>query len=282
MKIYSVFLCILLSGFASVIFLNGCGEKKKSQAELALGSWSQEKDRAHILLNINPKGEWNSSVKIPEAGSRVVKTSGKAKGVWNIDKNQMIFTVMESDIDDVWIKGGTVSYDIVGLTGNRIQLKDESGAVMVFSGAGMEKEAGLALSVPMAPVVVNISKAKSNDKDRYLCLKMSLILKELMPGQKSPVVHPKVHDAIIIFLSSLVYDDVKDFHGIEVQSQRLVNILNPHMEGTIKKIAVENVILTAEIDKVDEFMIAQALPTGPAPEKGKGAKDGKKEEKSSH
>ena len=283
MKNYLIYLCIAATGIVSAILLTGCGEKEKSQTELAIGNWSQERNRAYILLYTNLKGEWNSSVKISEATSKVVKSKGNAKGVWHIEKNQMIFTVMESDIEDVWEKNRTILYDIVDLTENRMQFKDENGAMTVWTRTRIEKAAGseadLGFILPLAPVVVNLNKNRSNDKDRYLCLKMNMIFKELMPGQKIPPLHPKVHDSVIIFFSSLVYEDIKDFDSLKDQCQKLVHILNPYMEGMIKEIAVENVILASDIERVEEFIIEHTPPAGPAPEEGKEAKDGKKEEK---
>lgn len=280
MKNYSTRLCIALISIVSAIFVIGCGERKKSQAELAVGNWSQLKNRAYILLVTNPKGEWSSSVKISDATSKIVKSKGNAKGVWHIEKNQMVFTVMESDIEDAWEKNSTVFYDIVELTENKMQFKDEYGALSVWtktrSGKIAESEAELALVIPMAPIVVNLDKNRSNDKDRYLCLKMNFILNELMPGKKIPAIHPKVQDAMIIFFSSLVFEDVKDFDSIRAQSKKLVTILNPYMEGMIKEIAIENVILVSEIERVEEFLIEHTQPLDPGPEEGKQTKDEKK------
>jgi len=45
----------------------------------------------------------------------------------------------------------------------------------------------------------------------------------------------------------------------------------------IKEIQVENVIVTAEMDKVEEFMTVNSHPVGTAAEKGKEGKNGKKE-----
>jgi len=280
MRKYSIGQFIALITIVSAFFITGCGERKKSQDELVVGNWSQEKNRAYILLVTNQRGEWSSSVKISDATSKIVKSKGNAKGEWHIEKNQIIFIVMESDIEDLWEKNKTIFYDIVDLTENRMHLKDEDGAVSVWSKTRIDKpsesEANQAPFISMAPVVVNLNKNRSNDKDRYLCLKMNIILNELMPGKKIPPDHPKIHDAIILFFSSLVYDDVKDFDGLKGQSQKLVNILNPYMEGMVKEIAIENVILATEIDKVEEFLIEHTPPIETAPEDGKEAKDEKK------
>ena len=281
MKKHSIFLCIVLTGIFSALLFNACGEKKKTQAELITGNWAQLKNKAHVLLITSPTGEWESIVRIPDDGLKIVKSKKNAKGTWHIEKGQMSFAVVESEIEDVWAKNSAISYNIVELTENKIRLKDESGLVTVWTrtdmGKTVESEGTPALSIPMAPVVVNINKNRANDKDRYLCLKMNIKLKELMPDEKPPPVHSKIHDTVITFFSSLLYDDVKDFNGIRVQSQKLAGMLNPHMEGMIKEIQIENVIVTAEMDKVEEFMTVNSHPVGTAAEKGKEGKNGKKE-----
>nr|NJM03509.1 flagellar basal body-associated FliL family protein [Desulfobacula sp.] len=283
MKNYLRYLCIALTGIVSAIFLTGCGEKEKSRSELVLGNWSQERNRAYVLLYISLKGEWTSSVKISEATSKVVKSKGNAKGIWNIEKDQIIFTVMESDIEDVWEKNRTLLYNIVDLTESRMQFQDENGAMTVWTRTRIEKSAeggaDPAIILPLAPVVVNLNKNRSNDKDRYLCLKMNMIFKEPMPGQKLPPLHPKVLDSAIIFFSSLVYEDIKDFDGVKDQCRNLVRILNPYMEDMIKELVVENVILASDIDRVEEFIIEHTPPPPPAPGEEKGARMGKRRKK---
>lgn len=279
------FVCLCITGIVCAFLFSGCKEKEVSQADLALGNWTQEKNRAYILLYINQKGEWTSSVKISEGMSKIVKAKGSAKGTWHIEKGQMIFTVMDSDIEEVWEKNRTLVYDIVELTENRIQFKDENGAMTVWTRIRMEKsgdsESISSVKMPMEPVVVNLNKNRSNDKDRYLCLKMNMIFKELMPGQKIPSLHPKVHDSIIMFFSSLVYEDVKSFDDLSARCRTLVQLLNPYMEGMINEITVENVILAADMDRVEEFVIEHTPPPPPAPgEEAKGGKEKSKDKKS--
>ncbi|OGR32662.1 MAG: hypothetical protein A3J80_02725 [Desulfobacula sp. RIFOXYB2_FULL_45_6] len=256
-----------MAGIFSAMFFTGCGEKSKTQAELAIGDWARVKGRTYIVIANGPNGEWESSVRFSDAASKVVTSKKNAKGSWHIEKGRMAFAVVDSEIQEVWEKGGTIFYDIVELTENRMQLKNESGHVDIWTRAEPGKHGDSEIAMPMGLVVVNINKNRSNVKDRYLCLNMNIILKELMPGQTPPPLHPKIRDATIIFFSSLVYDDVNDFNDIELQCQRLVDLLNPQMEGMIKKIAVEHVILTAEIDKVEEFMIEHTQPESPSPKK---------------
>lgn len=261
-----------LTGVFCALLFSSCKEKEASRAELVLGNWTQIKNKAYLLLVMDQKGEWTCSVKISEGTSKIVKAKGNAKGKWHIEKEQMIFTVMESDIEEVWEKNRTLIYDIVDITANLIQLKDENGAMTVWTRTRTEKSVGsepvLSFKMPMEPVIVNLNKNRSNDKDRYLCLKMNMIFKELMPGQRIPPFHPKVHESVILFFSSLVYEDVKSFDDITLRCRTLVQLLNPYMEGMIQEIAVENVILATDIERAEEFIIEHTPSAVSVPEEG--------------
>lgn len=279
MKRCLICLILLLAGISFLIPIMGCGKKEKTQSELAVGNWTQLKNRAYILLVTNPKGEWNSSVRIADVTEKIVKAKGTAKGMWYIEKGQMIFTVTDSDIEEIWVKNATIFFDIVELSQSAMRLKEESGHIVVWSRTNAPKtgaaETDMSPVVPMGPVVVNLNKNRSNDKDRYLCLNLNLILKELMPDQKIPPIHPAGREAAILFLSSLVFDDVKDFDGVKEQNKKLVNVLNPYMEGFIKEIDIKHVIVATEIDKVEEFIIEHTISDKPAAEKGKEGEPGK-------
>lgn len=95
-------------GIIFLVLLAGCGEKEKDRNDLAIGNWTQLRNRAYILLITNPKGEWSSSVRIADATSKIVKSKGSAKGLWHIDSGQMIFSVSESDIENIWEKNATL------------------------------------------------------------------------------------------------------------------------------------------------------------------------------
>ena len=243
----------------------GCGEKEKTDRELVLGNWTQYRNRAYILLVINPKGTWSSSVRIADVTSKIVSSKGSAKGSWHMEDKQLIFTVVESDIEEVWEKNDTSFFEIVELGERVMLLKEESGRVGEWqkTGAGQGEEGvDVAVTVPMAPYAVNLNKHSSNEPNRYLCLNMNLKLKELMPGQEIPKFHPKARDAAILFLSSLVYDDVENFDKIKVQQDRLADVLNPYMEGFIKEVEIEHVIIASSISKVEEFIIEHTIGEG--------------------
>jgi hypothetical protein len=81
----------------------------------------------------------------------------------------------------------------------------------------------------------------------------------MMPEQDIPAIHPKAREAVIIFLSSLVFDDVKDFQKIKIQNKKLAAVLNPYMDGSIKEIKIEHVIVTTDPDQVEEFIIEHSI-----------------------
>lgn len=277
MKRFVFYVVVFLICVSFFISITGCGEEKKVQNELAVGNWVHVRNRTYILLILNPKGEWQSSIRIADMSSKIVESKGNAKGMWYIEKDRMIFTVTESDIEDVWEKNATTFFDIVELTETLIQLKDESGRIWVWTPTNSNKssasEDDLASVVHMRPVAVNLNKNRSNDKDRYLCLNLNLVLKELMPGQKMPPIHPKAREAAIIFLSSLVFNDVKNFDRIKQQAGKLVDVLNPYLDGFVKEISIEHVIVATEIDKVEEFIIEHGLTNDPVPEAGEEGKE---------
>ncbi len=272
MKKLAVNLCLCLIGLSFFIVLGGCGKEEKSQNEFAVGNWTQFRNRAYILLITNPKGEWNSSVRIADATSKIVSSKGNAKGTWHIEKDQMIFTVTESDIEEIWKKNATTFFEIVELTESLMRLRNEGGREIVWKQTNKQKEVAAeeptAQMIDIGPMAVNLNKNRSNDKDRYLCLNLNLILKELMPEQEIPPLHPKALEAANIFLSSLVFNNVKDFDSIKMQGKKLVDVLNPYLDGFIKEIEIEHVIVATDIEQVEEFIIEHTISEEPVPEEG--------------
>jgi hypothetical protein len=158
-------------------------------------------------------------------------------------------------------------------------LKEENGRVSEWKKSRNPKagDAGTEtpIVIPMKPLAVNLNKNRSSTQDRYLCLNMHLVLKELMPDQQIPALHPKAREAAVLFLSSLVYEDVKDFDQVKIQKSKLVDVLNPYMEGFIKDIKIEHVIISTTMEKVEEFIIEHTMgPKKEGENPGEEPKDG--------
>ncbi len=241
----------------------GCGDTKTSDKEMVLGHWTQHRNRAYILLVINPKGTWESSVRIADATSKIVASKGEAEGTWHLQDGQLIFTVMESTIDDVWAKNNTYVFEVVELHDHRMLLQEENGRRAEWKKTGArkpgDKDENTAVTIPMAPIAVNLNKISAGSPDRFLCISMELVLRELMPGQKIPRVHPRAKEAAIVFLSSLIHGDVEDFDKVQDQKSRLKGVLNPYMDGVIEDINIKRVIVSTSMEKVEEFFIEHAI-----------------------
>ncbi len=267
--ISSVFLCVFL-----VFSLTACGERKKKPGEMVVGNWTQHQNRAYILLIVHPKGNWNSAVRISDATTKIVKSKGDAKGTWYLEEGKILFLVTESTIEETWAKNTTRSFEIMDLDKQVMRLKEENGRIGEWKKTIAKKsqvpESELALVIPLKPLVVNLNKTSSSAKDHYLCLNMKLMLKELMPGQKVPMIHPRTQEAAIVYLSSLTHAEVKDFDQVNLQTEKLVDVLNPYMEGLIKEIEIDHVILSTTIEKVEEFIIENTLGLEKKAEKGGG------------
>jgi flagellar basal body-associated protein FliL len=281
-RFQNVIFCVFLV-FCLVFSLAGCGEREKSDKDLVVGNWIQFRNRAYILLITSPKGTWHSSVRIADATSKIVKAKGNAQGSWHMEEGQLIFTVTESDIQEIWEKNNTSFFEIVELGEEIMLLKEESGRVVEWKKTNPKKSSeaaeNLAVIIPMQPIAVNLNKVRSNTQDRFLCLKMEMVLKELMPDQEIPAIHPRAREAVIIFLSSLIYNDVKDFEQVKIQKSKLVDVLNPYMEGFIKDIKITHVIISTTMEKVEEFILEHTVTPEINPEEESG--ENKKEEKSS-
>lgn len=245
--------------FMVLIGIAGCGgEREKKDTDLILGNWIHYKNRTYILIAIDMKGTWTSSVRIADVTSKLVVSKGTARGTWHLDEKQLIFTVEESDIENVWEKNDTRFYTVLELSDHLMVLEGETGRKEEWKKTvrrkGKDDSNALNPIVTMAPYAVNLDRHSSNIQDRYLCLSIHLKLMELMPEQTVPQFHPRARDAAIMYLSSLTYDDVSDFDRIKSQKEKLKDALNPYMEGLIKDVVIDHVIIAVSTAKVEEFI----------------------------
>jgi len=254
--------------------ISGCGgaeEKEKRDTDLVPGNWVHYRNRTYILNVVDMKGTWSSSVRVADVTSKIVDSRGTASGTWHLDEGQLIFNVVASDIDTVWKENDTYFYKVLKLSDHLMVLEGENGRKEEWKKTARKQgKAGPGEANPvvtMAPYAVNLNKHSSNARDRYLCLSMHLELLELMPDQPVPQFHPRARDAVIMYLSSLTYDDVSDFDRIKVQKEKVKGVLNPYMEGLIKDVIIDHVVIAVSAAKVEEFIIEHTA----APEKEESA-----------
>ena len=260
---------LIIFFFAGLLFSHGCAEKEKIDEKL-IGKWFQKSGKSYIMLSLKPQNRWSASVKIADVTTRIIEVKGKASGNWHMDGDSLVMTVVESNISDIFEKNKTSFYQIEELTDSVMKLKNSVGRVVTWestsSGTQEGTGEGIARVIEMDPIAVNLNKIRSHDKDRYLCLNLEVELKELLPGTSIPDIHPKAREALILYLSSLVYNDVRNLDRVKNLQVQLKKILSPYLNGFVGKVKIDHVIISSTMDKVEEFIIEHTLGEKPAEE----------------
>lgn len=275
---------LLLLGIAlvlsSLLMVEGCGkEKGPSVDELLLGSWNRHHKNAYTVLVIKAQGGWDSDIRMEGTHSKIIEKRGNASGTWQLEGQQLVLTVLESDMVDMWEKNKTLFCEIVELNADVLSLKYPDGQVLDWNrfksqAKPGEEQANFSRVIRMAPLVVNLNKHRSHDKDRYLCLDLSVNLKALKPGQEPPVIHPRARDAMNLFLSSLIYKDVKTLEAVTLVTKDLEGLLNPYLDNMVEEIKVNHVVISSGMGKVEEFLMEHTpqppaeIPEGQETDKG--------------
>ena len=262
-----LFLLINISGYGDAEAKEAATPKTPSVEQLLLGSWTRYNNKIYTLLIIRANGNWTSDLRIEGASSKIVERKGACSGTWHLEEKNITMTVLTSEIEDVWPKG-TFTLEIVEINDKSITLKYPNSRVITWKKARIEKatkEEGAAVStinpvIAMKPIVVNLNKISSNEKDRYLCLALELHLEEMDSTAIVPKLHPRAWDSTILFLSSLLYNDVKTFDEMKVVTDKLTKILNPYFYGLITEVSSTHVMVSSSMEKVDEFIIEHSPP----------------------
>ncbi len=252
-KIFLLILCM--------ICLSSCA-REPSVEETILGGWTNKTGDAYIYLKIKMESKWESSVKLTDSSLKIIQVKGTASGEWHIEDNTLVLTVFESNIDKFFKKNATNFYEIIKLDDNVLQLMDANGRTATWQAVKILKnkaDGDVVISIKMEPFTINLNKTRSRDKDRYLCLALNIVLKEIMPGESMQKIHPKAREAVLLYLSSLVYKDVQNLDQIKELQGKLRTILNPYMGNMVDKVEIDHVILATTIDRVEEFLIEHSL-----------------------
>lgn len=264
-----IHLCLAILIFFCSLQISGCKDDAPPEAqispaeELLVGSWRRYNNRVHTLLIIRNNGNWSSDLRVEGATSKIVERKGEASGTWRIEDKSLIMTVTSSQMEDVW-PTGTFTLEIIEIDKKAVTLKYPNSRLITWKRARIEKEAkkegAVNPVISMKPLVVNLNKISSNDKDRYLCIAIDLHLEEMEVDAPVPKLHPRAWDTAILFLSSLLYNDVKTFDAMKVVTEKLTTILNPYFDGLIMEIVSTHVMISSSMDKVEEFIIEHSPP----------------------
>ena len=272
---------LVLVSFVFLIF--GCGEKEPSLEDLIIGSWSRYQSRTHVVFSVRANGSWASNVRIEGHSSQIIEKKGDASGTWLIEDKNLVITIAESDLEDIWEQYKTLFYEVFEIDSNHMVLMHPEGRKISWKRLKIKKK-GPDVQLPpvihMEPIVVNLNKIRAHDKDRYFCLSLDLMLTESLTDIEQPVptLHPRARDSAIIYLSSLIYRDVKTFDKVKVIRKQLEAIMAPYLDGRLKEIKLKQVVISSSLDKVDEFLIEHTPVPEAEPVPEEEGEDEKKEE----
>ena len=269
----------------SIMIFVGCkddDEKKDAEPEstpaeeLLIGSWNRYNNKIYTLLILRANGNWTSDLRIEGASSKIVERKGNAEGTWKLEENNLILTVFTSKLENVWEANKTYIFEIIELNKQIMTLKYPNSRIITWKRSRIQKttadSTAITPSFDMKPIVVNLNKHSSHEKDRYLCLALTLHIDNTDPDKIPPAIHPNAWEASIIFLSSLVYKDVKTFDEMKIVKNKLTTILNPYLNGILEEIDINHVMISSNKEKVDEFIIEHSPAPDieeTAPEEGK-------------
>ena len=183
----------------SIMILGGCKDDDKEKdteqgtdpaKKQLIGSWNHYNNKIYTLLILRANGNWSSDLRIEGASSKIVERRGNAEGTWNLEEKNLILTVFTSKIEKVWESNTTYRLEIIKIDKRLMTLKYPNSRIITWKRSRTQKAASdpasLTPSFEMKPLVVNLNKHSSHDKDRYLCLALTLHIDNTDPGKNPP------------------------------------------------------------------------------------------------
>lgn len=251
----------------------GCSKEPKRESFL-VGTWRVQVKKTHTILTFAGNGSWNANTRIEGKHSKIIEKRGKVRGKWEYVETRLTLRPTEVDQDIGWDKGGVYRYDVVRLTKEEMVWEDsETGRRRVWlrvRGKAQAESGALDVGeqeVGLDPLVVNLDKEREYRKGRFMCLKVDFLVdvseEDLDEGEMYRI-HPRVKDAMVMYLSSLVYREVKKYEKIEELRRELIVILDPYFAGKLRDIKIRHIVVTASSQSVDEFLqeYAGSRPAG--------------------
>ena len=196
---------VLISFFAVVLGLGlGC-TRKPSYEKLLVGEWNRYINEADNILTIQKRYKWELKINNNLYDIKSLNETKKALGTWKIENGNLVLSVIHSTINNnIWKKNEIFYYEIIEINNNTMKLRSVNEGESVWKKIQRKKGEKLSEIIKIEPIIVNLNKTNSNEKDRYLYIDMELnLLKKIKVSKNQPFLfHPKAKEAIIIFLSS--------------------------------------------------------------------------------
>ncbi len=257
-KILNLKIKNIIASFFIILLIGGCS-KEATVEEKLFGSWTFQKKNVYTVLLFHANKNFTSDRRISNKYSQVVEKTDKVTGQWRVEEGGLYLTANQTIPDGTWEKGVEKQFEILKIDSDSLHLKTPSEKIIKWyriKGAKKKDNTieSLETLIGVGPIVVNLTKDKARNKDRYLCIDMELILDPLDSENQVLKLHPRIREVAIFYLSSLTYRQVNKMDKISSVRDNLLNILNPYMNGQIKEINVKHIIVTSRKEIVDDFL----------------------------
>ncbi|OQY02416.1 MAG: hypothetical protein B6I26_00840 [Desulfobacteraceae bacterium 4572_130] len=249
---------VLISFFALFIFGLGCNGKL-SYEKLIIGEWNRYINETDDILTIKNNYEWRLKINVTPYDLKIFDQIKSASGTWKIENTNLVLTVIHSEINDIWKENEIFFYEIIEISNDTMKLRSVNEGESVWQKIQKEKYGKASKIIKIKPIVVNLNKTNLNEKDRYLYIDMELNLLKKIESLKNQsfLFHPRAREAVIIFLSSFTYENVKTFNKISDINKKLKHVLNPYFNGLLKNIKINRIMLLNNMDEVNKFRMEE-------------------------
>jgi hypothetical protein len=264
--------------FFIFLFFFSCSGSGKGEDPFELkivDDWRFSYRRSLIIMRVKANGNWESQVRQQGQFSEIIQKKGSQRGTWELsDKNKYFNISVESgdEIETGWKPGNSYQYVISSLTDEKLVLvKEDSGAEMEWlrirsekSGSGSSSRGAEFITeqkIEMDPLIVNLKKRTPYSKERFACISLSftktLETPAKTPEELPPVypVHPSFRDDIVLYFSSLEYNEVNNFTKVQEHLKNIENLANPYFKGMLKELKLDNIIIAGSRGSLEEFII---------------------------
>jgi hypothetical protein len=266
-------LTALLLIFITVFIVTSCESETEKLKKEIVGVWDVRTPFVKKRITLNKDGLFEIDVKITEENSEVVVNTGNINGKW--DLKEKFFTLSFSHIDkrikdDIdWKKDKEVLYTFDKVSLKKIIFSTKSINIVWkrFKNPITNKEfINKDITIDLKPIVVNLYKDRIRGKERFLCLHYKLCFEDVegidyviktKKGEFAKTyyeLHPRIRDAVIMFLSSLKFRDIKTFAKSNLMNKDLKKVLNHYLNKKLKTLEIERIVVASSKEGVNDFL----------------------------
>jgi len=204
-----------------------------------------------------------------------------ATGFWSVEDNRLTMDVETSELEETWEPGAKLFFHVHEIIEQTLPLESPSGEIVswkkLIAKGGVDENGELAPeTVSLGPMVINLSKRKMLEKERFICVDLEFVVDPELsdPDMDPTLIHPRIRELIVLYLGSRVYKEVNTLAKVQKLTDNLFKVLRPHLQSAVTEFKVNRVVVTGRRLGVEEFLSEYAVPiAAPSPE---GAESGEK------